>query len=62
MNGVVVDTVLNNGFATDFGFTESEVEQLAGDDPRLLGELRDWYNGYNVGGHAIYNPCRWPMR
>ncbi len=56
MNGVVVDTVLDEAFATDFGFTEQEVGDLAGDDARLLEELRSWYNGYNIGGNAIYNP------
>ena len=56
LNGVVVDTVLDEDFATDFGFTEAEVTDLAGDDLRLLGELRSWYSGYSIGGHAIYNP------
>lgn len=56
LNGVMLDTVLDNEFATDFGFTEQEVADLAGDDPRLLNELRAWYNGYTIGGHALYNP------
>ncbi|MBM4346161.1 MAG: AAA family ATPase [Deltaproteobacteria bacterium] len=56
LNNLTVDTVLEHNFATDFGFTEAEVTELAGDDPALLAEMRRWYNGYSIGGHAIYNP------
>ncbi len=56
LNNLEVDTVLDRPFATDFGFTEDEVAELASDDPALLAEMRRWYNGYSIGGHAIYNP------
>ncbi len=56
LNNVIIDTVLDHPFATDFGFTESEVQNLAGDDPQLLDDLRRWYNGYDFAGNAIYNP------
>ena len=56
LNNVVVDTVLSNRFAGDFGFTEAEVTELAGDDPPFLAELRHWYNGYQLGDFAMYNP------
>ncbi len=56
LNNVVIDTVLDRHFATDFGFTEAEVQELAGDDPQLMDDLRRWYNGYDFAGNAIYNP------
>lgn len=56
LNNVVIDTVLDREFASDFGFTEDEVRALAGDEPAFLDDLRRWYNGYAIGGHAIYNP------
>ncbi|MBM4343139.1 MAG: AAA family ATPase [Deltaproteobacteria bacterium] len=56
LNNVVIDTVLDRAFATDFGFTEDEVRALAGDDPPFLDGLRHWYNGYAIGGQALYNP------
>ena len=56
LNGVVIDTVLDRHFASDFGFTEAEVQGLAGDDAQLMQGLRGWYNGYDFAGHAIYNP------
>ncbi|MBM4345196.1 MAG: AAA family ATPase [Deltaproteobacteria bacterium] len=56
LNNLQVDTVLEDEFATDFGFTEAEVDKLANDDPALRDGMRQWYNGYTIGGHAIYNP------
>ncbi len=56
LNNVVIDTVLDSEFASDFGFTEDEVWDLAGDEPAFLDDLRRWYNGYSIGGHALYNP------
>ncbi len=56
LNNVVIDTVLDKAFATDFGFTEDEVRDLCGDDHQLMDDLRDWYNGYDFSGNGIYNP------
>ena len=56
LNGVVIDTVLDEEFATDFGFTEPEVMGLVGDDEHLMAQLRGWYNGYAFAANAMYNP------
>ncbi|MBM4345275.1 MAG: AAA family ATPase [Deltaproteobacteria bacterium] len=56
LNNLQVDTVLGSNFATDFGFIEAELDDLAADDRALRDGMRQWYNGYTIGGHAIYNP------
>lgn len=58
LNNLSVFGVLDEDHATAFGFTEAEVARLAAlvDGGASLGELRDWYNGYQLGGQAIYNP------
>lgn len=43
-----------------YGFTEQEVDELIDkyDVPKYLkNEMKEWYNGYNVAGQDIYNPC-----
>lgn len=39
-----------------FGFTQDEVKQLCEKKQLLLGEIRDWYDGYQLGKEHIYNP------
>jgi hypothetical protein len=41
-----------------FGFTEAEVEQLLDQAGRSaeLPDFQRWYNGYDFGGHTVYNP------
>jgi len=58
LNNLGVYSILGSRFATQFGFTEPEVEALAGelDAEGALDELRAWYNGYLFGGEVIYNP------
>ena len=58
LNNVEVYSVLGDKYATAFGFTDAEVEKLAGNmgTPEVADELRAWYDGYRIGGHAIYNP------
>ena len=58
LNNVPVYSLLDERFATSFGFTEDEVAALAAevDPPADLGELSDWYDGYRFGGHTVYNP------
>ena len=58
LNNFAVYSLLSHDFATDFGFTEPEVQDLvqrAGSD-RTMDDLRRWYNGYSFGGQVIYNP------
>ncbi len=58
LNNVAVYTLLDEAFASSFGFTETQVDALlAGAE---LGEQRErvrrWYNGYSFGGTIVYNP------
>lgn len=40
-----------------FGFVPSEVECLAANGEVSVDELRDWYDGYQIGKeHSVYNP------
>lgn len=58
LNNLAVSTLLAQEFNTCFGFTEAEVAgllQKAG-LPDLIGPVREYYNGYDFGGEAIYNP------
>ncbi|MEZ4472710.1 MAG: AAA family ATPase [bacterium] len=58
LNNLQVFGLQEQPFATDFGFTEEEVAELA----RLAsaeqhGEtMRAWYDGYRFADHVIYNP------
>lgn len=57
-NNPVVDTVLDSGFSSYFGFTDQEVEHILTDfglsrKKKLVGE---WYDGYLFGRDRIYNP------
>jgi hypothetical protein len=54
LNHITVHSILSPRYATSFGFTEEEVAAII--DPAHLEEVRSWYNGYNFGGHVIYNP------
>lgn len=38
------------------GFTENEVRQLCDKFGADFGKMKEWYNGYKLGGEAIYNP------
>lgn len=54
----VYSLVSRSLFADKFGFTEPEAERLLEDFGRSdhLAEVAEWYNGYDFGGHIIYNP------
>lgn len=58
LNNLKVHTILHNAFADKFGFTPQEVEKLL--EEYLLLEkssaIKDWYNKYNCGAVALYNP------
>lgn len=38
------------------GFTEDEVVWLCGKYHADFQKMKEWYNGYNINGRAIYNP------
>jgi hypothetical protein len=58
LNNLAVYSTLQSEFATDFGFTEPEVERLCdlADARDHLDDLRAWYDGYRFGGQVVYNP------
>ncbi|WP_419031503.1 AAA family ATPase [Holdemanella porci] len=51
-------TGLNNISSEFFGFTELEVKQLLKDYnlSEKMGEVKEWYGGYQFGNKEIYNP------
>ena len=57
-NNPKVCGIMNEKFATCFGFTEDEVKDACGmyglDDTYL--EVKRWYDGYRFGGRDMYNP------
>jgi hypothetical protein len=58
LNNLVVDTVLDENYSQYFGFTESEVRDMAFyyGQANKLPEIRTWYDGYRFGKTEIYNP------
>ena len=44
-------------FSEFTGFTETEVEHLCEKYQMSLEETKQWYDGYDLNGVAIYNPC-----
>ena len=58
LNNLHTISVLNNGYAQYFGFTEEEASALLmyyGLQERMA-DMRKWYDGYNFGKTEIYNP------
>jgi hypothetical protein len=55
---LAVYTLLVEELNTCFGFTEAEVAGLLqkASMPELMGPVREYYNGYELGGQTIYNP------
>ena len=58
VNNLEVYSLLRSEYGEFFGFTEQEVDALMKQSNLFekSGEIKDWYNGYNVGQVAIYNP------
>jgi len=57
LNNVSVYTVVNDLYASYFGLTETETKQLLEDNVLILtDEVKNYYDGYNIGGASIYNP------
>jgi hypothetical protein len=57
-NNVDVYSILDLEYATSFGFTQKEVDEIMAQvgDPNAIAVAREWYNGYQFAGHTIYNP------
>ena len=58
LNNPAVWTVFEPQYAQYFGFTETEVAEMAryyGAEGKMP-EIRAWYDGYDFGGTEIYNP------
>ncbi|MBS0655596.1 MAG: AAA family ATPase [Verrucomicrobia bacterium] len=58
LNNAEVYSVLRDSYSDDFGFTESEVNQLLQktDLSHQAEDIKKWYNGYKIGTQTIYNP------
>lgn len=58
LNNLQVDSVLHTTFPVAFGFTEAEIRQLGTNlgCTASVPEIKDWYDGYRMQGHEIYNP------
>src|SRR6056297_1583206 len=59
LNNLSVFTVMDKDYATYFGFTEKEVDDLLqaySVDRSEKQAVKSWYNGYHFGEHVIYNP------
>jgi hypothetical protein len=58
MNNLSVFSILFPQAGKHFGFTESEVKKMLEDFHMedMLGEAKEWYNGYMIGNDEIYNP------
>lgn len=57
-NNVTTYTILEESFGDKFGFLEDEVEELLAkkDLSSQMPIVREWYNGYRIGGFSLYNP------
>ena len=59
LNNLSVLTIFDEDYAKYFGFTESEMEKLLNafeENTEDRENIKRWYNGYNFGGHIVYNP------
>lgn len=58
LNNLKVYSVTSDKYRDFFGFTETEVRNLAEyyGVPERMEEIRDWYDGYRIGETEIYNP------
>jgi len=57
-NNPKVCGVLDNEFATSFGFTDEEVKATCEtyDLSDKYIDVKNWYDGYRIGRHDMYNP------
>jgi Predicted AAA-ATPase/PD-(D/E)XK nuclease superfamily len=54
LNHISVYSIIQEPYATAFGFTAQEVEAIV--EPGQFDDVRAWYDGYVFGGQVIYNP------
>ena len=56
LNNVVIFDIFNdNVYTHDYGLMEDEINELHELTGFDIDEVRAWYNGIRIGGHAIYN-------
>lgn len=58
LNNLTINSVLDNRYSSYFGFTSTEVKEMAeyyGAADRYE-ELCEWYDGYRIGKTEIFNP------
>ena len=58
LNHLKVYSLLREKYGQYFGFTEEEVIKLIKDTKQKvsLNAIKEWYNGYQLGKHILYNP------
>ncbi|RZI45430.1 AAA family ATPase, partial [Rickettsiales endosymbiont of Peranema trichophorum] len=58
LNNISVYSMLRERFGQYFGFTEEEVLKLLDvtKQPVSISEIKEWYNGYQIGKYVLYNP------
>lgn len=58
VNNLEVHSILRDDYSQHFGFTEDEVDALLKKAKQLnkAEEIKQWYNGYQIGTTVIYNP------
>lgn len=58
LNNLVVNTILDDKYSEYFGFTESDIKEMASyyGMADKLPEIKEWYDGYLFGNTEIYNP------
>lgn len=58
LNNLTEDCLLDEEFSQFYGFTENEIEELLAKIPIVTSpeQIKQWYNGYYMGGQTIYNP------
>lgn len=58
LNNVAVYSVLDEKYSQYFGFTSDEVKDILYEYGKSfkMDEVMEWYNGYNIGNHKIFNP------
>ncbi|MDR1322651.1 MAG: ATP-binding protein [Gracilibacteraceae bacterium] len=58
MNNLKIYSVAANDYGDSFGFTPNEVDAMLKYFGRTArrDDIRQWYDGYQIGGFAVYNP------
>ena len=58
LNNLEVNSIVRGDYQNVFGFTQTEVEQIAKDYEveDKIAEIKEWYDGYHFGKAEIYNP------